>query len=129
MSTAKCGVVIKSDVFDIARRLKEIDSGYFIVYNTAKRRYEVHNDGQKGNTFCLVVPYDCLDARTVELVQRTRVSNMDCLIEELEADNKSMEQRALNSQKEKIADIISQEVQFDSKKYIEQCQQFAESWH
>lgn len=97
MSAAICGKVICSDVFDIAHRLKQIDSRYFVVYNTVKRRYEVHNSGQKGNTFCLVVPYDCLDARTLDYVRRTRVSNSKELIEQIEADNARLQREILQS--------------------------------
>ena len=47
---------IENDALDIAARLKEIDDGYFIVYNGYFKRLEVHNKKQGKNTFCLVVP-------------------------------------------------------------------------
>lgn len=64
-------VRITDDVFFIASRLKEVDPTYYVVYDTEKRRYEVHSDGQRGNTLCFVVPFGRLDARTVEYARRT----------------------------------------------------------
>lgn len=82
--------VIANDLFDIASRLKEIDDGYFVCYNRKASRYEVHNNRQKGSTFCLAVPYDALDARTVELVRKTRVENACKLLEEMERANSAL---------------------------------------
>lgn len=65
-------VRITDDVFFIASRLKEIDPTYYVVYNADKRRYEVHSDGQRGSSLCFVVPYDRLDARTIDYALRTR---------------------------------------------------------
>lgn len=63
---------ITDDLYFIASRLKEIDPSYFVVYNLLKSRYEVHSKEQRGNTLCFVVPYDRLDARTIEYAKRTR---------------------------------------------------------
>ena len=41
---------IENDALDIAARLKEIDDGYFIVYNGYFKRLEVHNKKQGKNT-------------------------------------------------------------------------------
>ncbi len=63
---------VTDDVFFISSRLKEIDPSYYVVYNLLKSRYEVHSKEQRGNTLCFVVPYDRLDARTLEYAARTR---------------------------------------------------------
>lgn len=78
---------IENDALDIAARLKEIDDGYFIVYNGYFKRLEVHNKKQGKNTFCLVVPSNRLNARTVELVRRTRAENADRLLAEIDFHN------------------------------------------
>ena len=39
-------IEIKHDVFYVAERLKEIDFKYFILYNTDKKKYEIHHSGQ-----------------------------------------------------------------------------------
>lgn len=64
--------VVENDLYFIASRLKEIDPTYFVVYNVRRGGYEVHSNGQRGNTLCFVVPYPELDARTIEYAKRTR---------------------------------------------------------
>ena len=39
---------IENDLFEIAKRLKTIDSGYIVVFNTKKHRYEAVGDCRKG---------------------------------------------------------------------------------
>ncbi len=65
-------VSVTDDVYFIASRLKEIDPTYYVVYDITKRRYEVHSDEQRGSSLCFVVPYDRLDARTVDYALKTR---------------------------------------------------------
>ena len=86
--------LITNDLFDVASRLKEIDVGYQIYYNKQLGRFEVHNRFQHGNTLSVVVPFDRLDARTVELVQKTRVENIKTLLAEMEKANEQAEKDA-----------------------------------
>ena len=65
-------VMITNDVFDIARRIKEIDQDYFVVYDKKLCRFEVHNKRQKPDTLSLVLPYDTLDCRAIDKVLSTR---------------------------------------------------------
>lgn len=78
-------IKITNDVFDICKRIKEIDEGYEIFYCTEKQRFEVH----KGGELQSVLPFDKLDARTVLYLRKTRVENCLRLIEEI--DNKNLE--------------------------------------
>lgn len=64
--------VVTDDLYFIASRLKVIDPTYYVVYNLKRGRYEVHSDAQGGGTLCFVVPYNELDARTLELAKSTR---------------------------------------------------------
>lgn len=83
-------IKINSDAFDIVNRLKEIDSNYFIVYNTFLKRYEVHNSGQFVNTFCLTVD-GSLNCLVVDKVLKTRRQNIDKLLKQIEEYNKKIE--------------------------------------
>jgi len=82
--------ILDGDLFDITSRIKEIDSGYFVVHDNKYRRYEVHSRSQKGNTFCFVVSYDRLDARVLEMARKTRVERLDKLLKEAEKSNEQM---------------------------------------
>lgn len=84
-------VIIENDLFSVAARLKQIDDGYFVVYDKCKHAFEVHNSRQRGDTFSLSVPYPCLDVRTVDLVRKTRAENAARLIREMEEENLRLE--------------------------------------
>lgn len=78
---------IYSDCLDITKRLKEIDRGYFVVFNLKRKKLELHNSLQSDDTFCLTIPYNTLDERTITLALKTRKEKQDELFEEIEAEN------------------------------------------
>ena len=102
----KCAVVIENDLFGIAARLREIDDGYFVVYDRAKHCYEVHNRLQRGDTFALRVPYPSLDARTVTLVRRTRAERAAELVRETERENERLSRKIKSETLDKLASAI-----------------------
>lgn len=87
-------IPIKSDVFDIVNRLCEIDHTYFVVFDTKKQKFELHSSNQPFGTYCLTIPYECLDERTITLALKTRSQNKDALIAEMEQNNQKI-QRSL----------------------------------
>ena len=76
--------------FDIVRRLKEIDPNYFVVFNTAFGRFEIHNSSQHQTTFCLTVDGE-LDCRAIQKVLRTRAENIEKLLREIDEHNQKLE--------------------------------------
>lgn len=92
---------IESDLYDIVDRLKEIDSRYRVGYNEIKGRYEVYTGEIESGRLAFVVPYDELDARTVEYAQATRKSRIDSIIEEIDRANERLTQSAINEAKQK----------------------------
>ena len=87
--------IVTGDLYNIVGRLQEVDPGYYVKYDYRLRRYEVHHNGQKGNTLCVVLPYDKLDARTVVHIQRTRAERRDQLIREMDKRNRELEKTEL----------------------------------
>jgi len=85
---------IDEDLFDIAKRLKEIDSRYILYRNAKSDRFEIHADG----ALQIAVPFKELDARTLELARSTRIENADKLVAELDEHN-----RKLKCEKERCA--------------------------
>ena len=69
------GYEVTADLYDIAKRLREIDPDYRVWYSYRRHKYEIHNVGQRGGTYALTVPYGELDERTLRLVRRTRAEN------------------------------------------------------
>ena len=85
--------VVEHDLYGIAERITAIESGYFIVYDTRQGNYQVHSADNKGSTYCFTVPYDALDARTLDYCNRTLVANTDRLLRELDAHNEELDER------------------------------------
>lgn len=68
--------VIASNAYRIPERLKDVDSGYIVLYNRKRDKFEVHNSYQPDfDTYCFTVPFEELDARTIEYANRTHVRN------------------------------------------------------
>lgn len=82
---------IESDCLEIIKRIKAVDEDYFVVFDLDKKKFELHNKSQGGNTYCLTFPFDTLDERAVTLVLKTRVQNSDALFEEIQRENEKQE--------------------------------------
>lgn len=102
-------IKIESDVFDIVNRIKEIDNGYFIMYNFNTKRFELHNKYQK-SSYCITIPYTQLDERTITLIHKTSIKNFDNVVKELDEDNKRYKEKETEKMKEvsdyKIREIL-----------------------
>jgi hypothetical protein len=84
-------IYVENDVMGITKRIKEIDPGYFVMFNPRTQRYEVHHSEQPGGTLCVEIPYNELDSRAVDYVQRTRVENAKKIMAEMETRNAKLE--------------------------------------
>ena len=95
-------VRIDGDLFDISGRIREIDERYVIYRNKRLNRFEIHADG----VLQIAVPFDRLDARTVELVRSTRLENASKLIAQMDAHNANLKRdREKDVQNELIARV------------------------
>lgn len=89
---------IAGDLFDIADRLSEIDSRYEVWYDPALGSYGIYADG----ALQVAVPFARLDARTVELVRRTRIERTDLIVGEIDAANARAERIAKRALAERL---------------------------
>lgn len=99
-------IKIESDNYFIAQRIKEIDSNYLLMFNTKTKKYEVHNLGQAGDTFCVCLPFITLDERTIHFVQKTRIENIDKVLNEIDKENLKNERKNKLDIKEKIYEVM-----------------------
>jgi len=95
-------IKISTDVFDIVDRVKEVDSGYFIVYNTVAHRYEVHNNKQFGSTFCIICDQG-LNSTVITKLQKSKIENIDRILREIDENNAKIEQNASKSIKDEAS--------------------------
>ena len=99
-------ILLESDPFYISDRIKEIDKNYYFVFNTKENRIELHRANQKGSTFSLVIPYECLDERAIFLAKKTRIENLNKLIEEIDKENEMREIKLRKQAFEQIKEVI-----------------------
>ncbi|MBR4406698.1 MAG: hypothetical protein IKT27_00075 [Clostridia bacterium] len=96
---------IKTDTYFIGERLREVDGGYYVVYEEERGRYEVHHREGKPTTFCVAVPYDTLDERTITLVQKTRIENLEKILDEIDKANAKLEKTRVKNTLEKLKEL------------------------
>ncbi len=82
-------IPIEKDVFSVADRLKEVDERYRVYRNTLAHRFEVY----VGEALQFVVPFQKLDARTVEYARKTRIERVNKIVQELDKENDLLEKR------------------------------------
>ncbi len=103
-------IEITSDVYDIANRIKYIDRNYYIVYNTERNNFEIHCHGQTDGSYCLTLPYNSLDERSLNYVYKTESKNIDKILEEIKNDNAILESAEYDSTLSNLADNLNEEL-------------------
>lgn len=99
-------IKIECDVFGIVKRLKRIDESYCVFYNTSSKRYEVHSMQQERNSFCFSLPYESLDERAIGHAFKTRTTNMDLLLKEIERDNLLLYEKKMKENVEILKELL-----------------------
>ena len=94
-------VLIKDDLFHVAKRLKEIDARYKLYFNRKIRRFEVYVDG----AMQIALPFERLDQRTIEHVRKTRIENLDALMRDIETENARLQKQR---EEKSIADRLAE---------------------
>ena len=84
-------IKIEYDVYNISKRIKDIDRNYYIVFNTSKQKFEVHLSSQIGSSYCLTLPFKSLDERVLKHVLKTQSVNIDEILENIENENNRRE--------------------------------------
>ena len=106
-------IKINNDVFEITKRIKDIDDGYYVVFDTRKNHYELHNKNQP-YTYCLTYPYDNLDSRMIDMILYTNIDNIDNIVNEIDKNNANIENSVNNSIKNKTEYMVREIYDFAS---------------
>ena len=96
-------IVIENDVFDIAKRIKEIDNRYFIVYDSKSKKFQLHQNNGGQDSYVLTFPFAYLDARAITYTQKTRVSRLDQIVKEINKNNSDIEYRETKKARNEIS--------------------------
>ena len=82
-------VKIEKDLFSISQRLKEIDARYEVYRNTLAGRFEIYIE----RALQFVVPFQKLDARTLEFARKTRIERRMQIMKEIDEHNERIERQ------------------------------------
>lgn len=107
-------MLIKSDVFDVADRLKEIDPNYTLHYSTSKKKYELRG---KNGELLILFPYDAIDNRMIVHARRTRVERCAEIIREMDEINRKEQEKR---QKELENDALDRLKEIAEKTYAKE---------
>ena len=98
-------MLITHDCFDIASRLKEIDTDYTLHYNERAKKFELRG---KNNTLLIVFPYDRIDARMITHARRTRVERIKEIIREMDEQNERLIASSERAQNNYYQDLLKE---------------------
>lgn len=99
-------IKLKHDVFNISKRIKEIDKDYYVVYNTQSLKFEIHNNSQIGSSYCLTLPFNELDERAIWYVCQTKSENIDKILEKIDSENSIKESAEKTSTLSNVYDLL-----------------------
>ena len=102
-------IKLKHDVYNISTRIKSIDKGYYVVFNTITQKFEIHNSYQLGSTYCLTLPYLELDERVLKYVCKTKSENIEKILEQIENNNKQKESDEKTKSLSEVCENLVQE--------------------
>lgn len=102
-------VAVYNDLFDVSSRIKSIDDDYQIYFNRGNCRYELHNLRLRP-TKQADIPYDTLDCRVLTWARKTRVENLQRLIDEINEHNQRLERENGYALLQRTHDIIENQM-------------------
>ncbi len=94
-------IKITNDVFDIADRIKNINSNYELYYDGKYKLY-------CNNILQLVLPFESLDSRTYDYILKTQIKNLEYLQQEIDKNNEKIEKSTANRQRQDRMDILKE---------------------
>lgn len=84
-------LTIKSDVFNINKRIKSINKNYFVVFNKKLKRLEVHNKKFAKSPTEFVLPYKNLNKKTLQLILKNLKKSNKQKVNEINIHNEKIE--------------------------------------
>ena len=98
---------VMDDIFDISNRIKEIDDGYYVLFDRAKKMFEVHNSKQQ-DTFCISCRQ--LNRLVLKKLHSQKTISLGRVLREIDENNQKIaeisQKNAINEAKEKFDDIM-----------------------
>lgn len=105
---------VESDVFDISKRVKEINSDYYIVFNDNIKKYELHSSMYGRNSHLITLPFSVLDERSIFCINKAlnTVNSLD----DIDKYNQKIKEKILEKNKEENRYKIEKIYDYSNKK-------------
>ena len=116
---------MKTNVYMIPERVREIDGDYRVVRNLDAGQYEIHHLGQyqkTGVSLCLVLPFAELDCRTVAYVNQTSVRNRNLMREFRQMEEENEKKHFKKTQE------IRERTSYEAKEILKFCNNTSHDW-
>ena len=106
-------IEIKSDVLGVIDRIKRLNNGYRVYYNTKNQKLVLYliKNNLRPSEYCLTYHFDTIDERMVEYTLKSEVQNRKAVLDEIERSN------ALLLKKEQKNLLEKMESEYASKRY------------
>lgn len=96
-------IKIRNDLFDVEKRVKEIDKNYEIYFDTDLQKFVLYAFNVRQTVF----PFDELDCRAIDYVYKTRVSRAENLLDEIDKENTERERASIKKAKDEVENETS----------------------
>jgi hypothetical protein len=105
-------VPVTGNALDIPQRLKEMNGGYFVMFNTILQKFEIWHRGSGEGTLECVLPYEALDARALRHVRKHRIERQAQLLREVEEHNRRLEEQSRRQWLDRAGDRTREAVRY-----------------
>ena len=95
-------IKIENDLYDIVKRIREIDKRYFVLYDKIGKKFQLHQKTPRGESYVLTFPFATLDARCVEHTLKTRIERFDKIMADIVKNNADLEYKATQKAKNEV---------------------------
>ena len=93
-----------TNVCQIPERLEEYDPNFFLVFNCVTQKHEVHCLGNLGSSYCFTVPFEEVDSRTLNMVERNdlKKKRLKDIIHDIDSHNEKVERQIAERRREEL---------------------------
>ncbi len=120
-------IKLKDNVFNVTDRLKKLNPNFFVLYNLENKKFELHSRDYGRLSYVLTFPYDVLDGRAINFVQKCYNSSPVDL-NELDKYNKRLTQVQVDKAKDETEYKISKVYDYANKKSNNITENFKNIW-
>lgn len=108
-------ILIKNDLFNIAKRINKINKKLFVFYNKKTQNFEIYS--KNGLNFTFEMSADkTLNQTLIKRVRESQICNISQIVSGIDKTNLKLEKQAGEKQKTLVNDMLKDCLDFANKK-------------